>query len=344
MPGASWWVGSTGGGVASRGALGLAALLPRAEPLGIATPFDLASLTKPLATALLLVLLEQEGRVDLAEPIALRAPELRGSRWQDASLLALATHRSGLPAWAPLYLEADAPAALARSIACLEPAVEPGRVLYSDLGYLLLGIVIARAAGEGLDAAFDRRIAGPLGLERTGFATDRARFRDAAATEQGNRFEEALAGARGGQHPWRTHVLRGEVHDQNAAAQGGVAGHAGLFGPVEEVATIAREVVRPARLALSPRARARLVDVRAGGRSVGWCGAGWAAAARGILPDLAPGHTGFTGVSIWLDPPADRIFVLLTNRVHPSVSAREFALVRRGFHRIAARLLRGAVS
>jgi CubicO group peptidase (beta-lactamase class C family) len=220
--------------------------------------------------------------------------------------------------------------------------VEPGRVLYSDLGYVLLGIVVARAAGENLDVAFGRRIAAPLGLERTGFATDRLRFHDAAATEQGNRFERELAGPAGAHHPWRTHVLRGEVHDQNAAALGGVAGHAGLFGPVDEVMAIAREIVRPARLALAPRARARLLDVGAGtdGRSVGFIGAGWAAAGRGILPATAPGHTGFTGTSVWLDPPSGRVFVLLTNRVHPGVCPeREFALVRRGFHRIARRVV-----
>jgi CubicO group peptidase (beta-lactamase class C family) len=341
MPGAAWCVASIARREpASRGALGLAALLPQAEPLEIVTPFDLASLTKPLATALLLVLLEQERRLDLDDPAARHLPELAGSPWAGTSLLSLAVHTSGLPAWEPLYL---AGRDVVRSIAGRSPAAEPGRTLYSDLGYMLLGEVVARVAGESLDAAFRRRIAAPLGLLRTGFARDPRAFADAAATESDSVFERRMAGRAGEGHPWRIGVLRGEVHDGNASWLGGVAGHAGLFGPLDEVSALARELLEPERLDLAPRARDRLLATAPGadGRTVGFVAAGRSAAARGILPASAPGHTGFTGTSVWLDPPSGRLFVLLTNRVHPRVSPREFALVRRGFHRIASRLLAG---
>jgi CubicO group peptidase (beta-lactamase class C family) len=129
------------------------------------------------------------------------------------------------------------------------------------------------------------------------------------------------------------------VHDGNARAIGGVAGHAGLFGPVEEIARLAGEILRPERLPLDVRARSRLLTetLPGGGRTAGLVLAGHSAAARGVLRHRAPGHTGFTGTSIWLDPEGRAIYVLLTNRVHPVVPTQAFQTLRRGFHRIALR-------
>jgi CubicO group peptidase (beta-lactamase class C family) len=135
-------------------------------------------------------------------------------------------------------------------------------------------------------------------------------------------------------------VIRGTVHDANAFALGGVAGHAGLFGTVADVAVLAREILTPERLALTAPGRARLLgmgNAAGGDRTVGWARARAARAARGILPDFAPGHTGFTGTSLWLDPTAHAFYLLLTNRVHPQVAATGFDTVRRAFHRAALR-------
>jgi CubicO group peptidase (beta-lactamase class C family) len=341
-PGAAWWVEGPAGEI-ERGACGSAALEPWAEPLVEQTPFDLASLTKPLCTALLLVLLEQERALDLEAPAEDYLDPWRQSAFGSRSLLDLARHSAGLPAWRPLYLRERSLDGYLESIAAERPATSPGTVLYSDLGYIALGAVLERVSGSSLDRLFAHRVAAPLGLSGTGFATDAAEFAHAAATERGNEYERALAGEEGEGYAWPTEILRGLAHDGNARAIGGVAGHAGLFGPLEEVATIVREILRPERLPLSPGARRRLLEPpdAAVGRSVGLVTAAASGAARGVLVDDAPGHTGFTGTSLWLDPAAGAAFILLTNRVHPVVPAESFQYLRRGFHRLAVAMVRG---
>jgi len=325
MPGAVWWVEGPNGPL-SRGALGHATTLPAPERARISTPYDLASLTKMLVTAPLLVLMDQDGVLSLDAPVGGFVPELSGSDYAEASLRELASHTARLPAWSPLYVGAGSMEGYVRKIADLPPAVRPGATLYSDLGFILLGAVIERVSGIGLDPLFAKRIALPLGLRRTGYAGVPELFADAAATELGNGYERNLAGDPRASHDWRTQLLRGEVHDANAHGLGGVAGHAGLFGVAEEVAKIARAFLR-------------LIPVPGTeGRTVGLVVAAHSTAARGALPDTAVGHTGFTGTSLWLDPSAGRIFLLLTNRVHPTVEERDFQTVRREFHRVAASL------
>jgi CubicO group peptidase (beta-lactamase class C family) len=337
FPGAAWWLES--GGRATWGVTGDAALEPVRIPLVAGMPFDLASLTKPLATALLLVLLEQDRAFDLDEPVACVVDELAGTPWERTTPLELATHRSGLPAWKPLYLEAASRSGYLRALRAVPRVVEPGRTVYSDLGYIVLGAWIERVAGASLGELFARMVAGPLGLTRAGFPAPDRRFDDAAATERANDYERRLVGEAGADHAWRSRIVPGEVHDANAHALGGVAGHAGLFATIEEVAALAREILAPVSLALGDRARRRLVEPAAGSveRTVGFVLARASRAARGILDDEAPGHTGFTGTSLWLDVSRGRFYVLLSHRVHPRVGPRDFQLVRRGFHRIGRR-------
>jgi CubicO group peptidase (beta-lactamase class C family) len=329
MPGAVWWVRS-GPRTLSRGATGDAAL---------GRPYDLASLTKPLATGLLLALLEQEGSLGLDEPAAARLGELRGSPYGERSLLDLAAHTAGLPAWRPIYLTASSPETYLERIAAEPPAASPGVTLYSDLGYIALGILLERVTGVRLSGLFEERIAAPLGLADCGFAVDAKRFRHAAPTERGNEHERGLAGAEGATHAWRREIPPGQVHDANAHALGGAAGHAGLFGTAEDVVRVTGAMAEGDALGLAGPARRRLLSeaVSGSGRTVGMVLGGHSRAARGILPDDAPGHTGFTGTSLWYDPRRRRISVLLTNRVHPRVQGRDFQLLRRAFHRLAAR-------
>ena len=335
-PGAAWWV-ARGDAIVDSGTLGHATTLPAPEPLAENTLFDLASLTKPLGTATLLVLAEQDGQLDLAAPVGEYLVELSGSAWRETTLLALATHTSGLPPWKPLCVEAGSMDGYLRSIAGTPRAVAPGVALYSDLGYILLGEVLVRVSGQTLAQLFRRRIAEPLGLRQTGFVESPGSLPAAAATEQGNSYERGLAGPAGATYAWRTELIRGEVHDANAHGLGGVAGHAGLFAPIEELARLGGELLRPRRLPLGVAGRARLFCPAPGreGRTVGFVTANHSAAAAGILPGECPGHTGFTGTSLWLDPSREGLFILLTNRVHPRVSHRNFQLVRRGFHRLA---------
>ena len=337
MPGASWWVEGPAG-VSSAGYLGDAVRVPVREPVGEGTPYDLASLTKVLATALLSVLLEEEGRIDLDTPARDLVDEFTRSPYHDATLLDLSTHRTGLPAWRPLYLHESTLDGYVRRIVREPPAAARGTTLYSDLGYIALGAALERAAGEPLDRLFASRVAFPLASMTLAFAPRGRSMEHAAATEIGNHHERLMVGSEGEGYSWRSGLIRGTVHDGNAWGLGGVAGHAGLFGSAAEVAGVAREMLWPERLRLGARARARLltsVEGR-GSRAVGFQLARDSESVRGVLPDGAVGHLGFTGTSIWLDGEHEKLYVLLTNRVHPSVPPEEFLPVRRDFHRLAS--------
>ncbi len=336
MPSAAWWIEARGR-VASRGALGSAALEPVRALATEATPYDLASLTKPLVTALLLAKLEDDGIVEAATGVERWLEETRGTPLGAVSLLDLARHESGLPAWRPIYLFAHDRSSYLACIAREARRERHGETQYSDLGYIVLGAALERAAGAALDVLFERRVARPLGLAHCGFAVAGRSFEDAAATERGNGYEYELAGSPSMEHAWRTRMLRGQVHDGNAWGLGGTAGHAGLFATVDDVATLGREVLGPGVLGLGRKTRERMLAApRPGARTAGFVPAEQSQAARGILPPATPGHTGFTGVSVWLDPATQGIYVLLTNRVHPSVPSRNFQWLRRAFHRLAS--------
>ena len=332
MPAAQWWVGGPDG-PASTGALG--------GEVTEGTPFDLASLTKPLVTSLLAILLEREGRLPLASTLGSLFPELRATPYGPATLRDVACHRAGFPAWRALYLEGVTREDYVRAIAGTPPDVASGTTLYSDLGYLLLGFAVERAGGAALDRLFEERVARPLGLSRCGFPGRSDRFRDAAPTERGNAYERHLASAEDDDPRFRRDLIRGTVHDGNAWGLGGVAGHAGLFGTATDVARIALAILEPPRFG-RPRGvfEAMLAPPAGnGGRTLGFLTAASTESVRGILAADAVGHFGFTGTSLWIEPRALRVYVLLTNRVHPAVPTADFVPTRRAFHAAAASLL-----
>lgn len=340
MPGASWWVGDAAGAIAW-GFTGSAAVEPRAVPLLPDTPFDLASLTKPLVTALLALLLERDGRLSLDTPLGSAFPELASGPFARSSLRDAAAHRAGFPPWVPLSMAGCTRDAYLRRIAACEPRTDRGETLYSDLGYVLLGFAIEDAAGQSLDELFAKRVVSPLGLRRCGFPGTSPSFADAAATERGGYYERDLAGAEARPDGFRAVIKRGEVHDGNAWGLGGIAGHAGLFAVAEDVAAIALAICDPSRLGVPPSAlEAMLLPAgeRAGSRTIGFLLARDAESAGGLLPDEAAGHSGFTGTSLWIDRRRPRVYVLLTNRVHPSVPKEPFTATRRSFHAAAAAL------
>lgn len=339
-PGATWWIGDAGGAIAT-GAAGHAAIEPDRIPLTTDVPFDLASLTKPLATALLATILDRERRLSLATPLGAVFPELRASPFGRQTLEDAATHRAGFPAWTALYLAGTTRDAYVNAIASFARHGEPGETLYSDLGYILLGFAVEQAAGAALDRLFAERVAGPLGLARCGFAARMGVFGDAAATERGNVYERARAGPAADGDRFRREIPRGQVNDGNAWGLGGIAGNAGLFGAAADVAAIALAILDPPRIGLpagSLDPMLRPVAEGEGARTVGFLRAGDAESVRGILPDDAVGHLGFTGTSLWIDATRPRVYVLLTNRVHPKVPQVPFTGTRRGFHRVAASL------
>lgn len=337
IPGGAWWVGRADGSCESRGAAGVAVALPESEPLQDATPFDLASLTKPMATAVLALLLEQDGILDLSAPLDGVLEEAAGTPFAAATVEDLGRHRAGFAAWRPVYLRGRSRADYLSAILRSDPAILRGSTLYSDLSYLVLGFVLERLTGSSLDALFEARIARPCGLGRCGYATGSRSFSDAAATERGNAYERRLAGKEGVGFAFREHLLRGEVHDGNAWGLGGVAGNSGLFGTVADVVTLASLWLDGSPVGLGDPARRKLL-LRGRGedaRTFGLHPASVSDTMRGVLAEGAVGHMGFTGTSAWVEPEDGTIFVLLTNRVHPTVPDAPFLPFRREFHRLA---------
>lgn len=309
---------------------GHAAIEPKPEPLSVGTPFDLASLTKPLAAGALVRIALSQG-LSLADPPGRFFPAWKKTRHEGITLETLLTHTSGLPAWYPLYARGEGAAAYRRSLAEIEPRNPPGSVVtYSDLGFLLLGEVLETFFAQPFDRAFGGLVAGPAG---SGACFPPAALPSAAATERGDQTEREMAAALGISYAgFRDGVVKGEVHDGNAWRRGGVAGHAGLFGAVEDVWRLAREWLDPALAEFTGDRTPRLSEAR----GLAWQGKRGARSAVEEFSERAFGHTGFTGTSLWIDPPRDRVYVLLTNRIHPEAKKEDFNLVRRRFHAFAS--------
>jgi CubicO group peptidase (beta-lactamase class C family) len=325
-------------------AAGDAVVGPRRVPMRPSTIFDLASLTKPLATAASILHLWAGRRIDVGARVADYLPAFAQAGKETATISHLMAHSSGLPAWQMLYLPGPPGTPEARQPACrtIDDAViricatraeaRPGaRDAYSDLGFIALGHLVRALGGMGLDAYARRHIFLPLGMRDTRFVPPRAWRPRIAATEYGNAFERARAAEqhRGRRFPWRARLLRGEVHDGNAwYAGGGVAGHAGLFGTAADLGRFGRMALNGGSLD-GVRVLPRSVVAEALGdhspvRSEVRRGLGWVVKRRSgyggrRASPSAFGHTGFTGTSILADPERDAVIVLLTNRVHPVV-------------------------
>jgi CubicO group peptidase (beta-lactamase class C family) len=296
------------------------------------TIYDLASLTKVLATAAL-------ARIALPESaswerrIGEYLPDFKRTRFEEMRIWHLAAHVSGLPAWKPLYASGLGARQYRRTLAGLEPEAGPGQVVvYSDLGTLIFGEVLETVLSEPIDRAFGREIAGPAGAAaRFGPIAEVAQV---APTELGNRYEaslcEKLGVAFGG---FRTEMICGEVHDGNAYYRGGVAAHAGLFGTAEDVWRLARPWLDSAG-AFGDDWTADLPE----SRGLFWQRKRGAGSAIEAFSESSLGHTGFTGTSLWIDRERGRIHVLLTNRVHPEVRPIDFNPVRQRFHEVAVGL------
>ncbi|MGE5837956.1 MAG: serine hydrolase domain-containing protein [Acidobacteriota bacterium] len=291
---------------------------PSCEPTTI---FDLASLTKVIATTSIAMRLVARKTIELDAPAAPFVPEFtRGDRGS-ISIRHLLTHSSGLPAHARLWETASGRDAFARAIAELRLERLPGaQSVYSDPGFMLLGFALEHAARTTLDEMF-QPLAGELGD---------IWFRPAAA------LLDRIAPTE--QDPWRGRLLRGEVHDENAAALGGVAAHAGLFGTAAAVGTFARLVLRTFRESTplgSPelmREFATRSRVPNSSRALGWDTMLPTSSCGTRLSPTAIGHTGFTGTSLWIDVERDLYVVFLTNRVHPTRDNNALAGLRPKVH------------
>ena len=289
------------------------------------TPFDLASLTKVLATTLCAMQCVDRGALRLDDRVSAHLPEWAAVDRQSVTVEDLLTHCAGLPDWLPFFRTLRGTGAITEAIAGTPLAYPPRAAsLYSDLGFILLGRLLERLRSRPLDDQF-RGLTQALAIDDAlGFRPARSKTPVIAPTER---------------DPWRGRLLTGEVHDENAWAMGGVAGHAGLFGTAEAVGVIARHLLqildgRSGLFARETTARfaSRRTDIPGSSRGCGWDTMLPTSSCGGRMSGRAFGHTGFTGTSLWLDPDQGRYAVLLTNRVHPTRSNDAIQRVRPAFH------------
>ena len=317
--------------------LGRRALEPVIEPLENDTLYDLASLTKPLVTAFLVLHLIEKGALDLDTAVQRLFPALPAGM----TIRHLLTHTSGLPAWYPFYLTGDD---CIDQITRLPLESRPGtRVNYSCPGYILLYHVVNHVAGTAFADLARRVILQPLGLRRTFFKVPENLVQETAPTEVGNGYERALAERQhpeaAASFPWRTNVIRGETHDANSHWMGGTAGNAGLFSTLGDLYTLSREFFPDRTTLLRPETAGLFwkneTPFKAAHRTAGFkmnsslITSGGRALARDAI-----GHSGFTGTSIWLEPRTRAVFIILSNRIHPHHRGHNFNRIRRRLHRL----------
>ncbi len=331
-------------------ALGNAVREPETHAASMETIYDLASLTKPLVTGLLCARLVQLGELALDSSIANYLLEFDRPDKNLITIRQLLTHTSGLPAWRPLYITAQgiqdgAIAAIANQPLAYEPGAQ---VLYSDLGFIVLGFLLNRLTGMTLDHLAQHQVFNELHLQRTFFNPVQAIRSGIAACESGNRYERdmcELDPELSSYSGWRTGAIWGEVHDGNASFLGGVAGHAGLFSTAGETLRLANQFVDTLSELLSKdTCELFRMNMTAGlneARSFAWQLAATKDSTAGpALPPDAFGHTGFTGTSCWVDAPSERVYLLLTNRTHArTLPFANINAVRRQFHTLAAAAL-----
>lgn len=308
IPGAVILVGHQGK-VVYRGAFGFRAQQPEKVPMTVDTVFDLASLTKAVATTTAVLQLVERGRLELDAPAARYWPAFGANGKARITVRELLTHYSGLRPDLDLKTDWSGYRTALGKIIAEKPVLPPGAgYWYSDINFEVLGELVRRVAGQPLDAYCAQHIFRPLGMQDTGFKPVR---RDRIAPTELRHGE----------------LHRGEVHDPTAFRMGGVAGHAGLFGSADDLAVFAQMLldggsVHGARI-LSPRIIERMSVPQSPAGKARLRGLGWdlmapfAADRAGLPPVGAYGHTGFTGTSIWIDPVSDAYVIILTNRVHP---------------------------
>ena len=320
---------------------------PASEPVRPDTIYDLASLTKILATTVQVMIFREQGALSLDDPLERWWFDTVPEDKRGLTVRHLLSHASGMTAWIPLFQQLDGfpsgerRSAAARIILDTPLEIRPGRrAVYSDLNFILLGLILEMIGQDRQDALFDRLIAGPLELARTGYRSPDFAWpqpiHEIAPTED---------------LPRRGGVIRGVVHDDNAAALSGVAGHAGLFGTAGDIWILFHSL----RAAFRSETEAGLVKAEAlrlfWNRSHLTPGSTWAlgfdtpsesgSSAGRFFSTLSVGHLGFTGTSLWYDPERDLTVILLTNRVHPTADNTAIRRFRPYMHDLVVKAVYG---
>ncbi len=298
---------------------------PSSPAVTVTTVFDLASVSKVVATTTMAMILYQRGLIDLEAPVASIVPEFSGSdtRRGEVTVRMLLAHSSGLPAYEKLFLKATTRDELLAAAFATPLTADPGtRAEYSDIGFIILAIALERVADESLDRFCQREIFGPLGMRHTAFNPPAAWRASIPPTAD--------------DHTFRKRIIQGEVQDENASVLGGVAGHAGLFATAEDLATFAHvllqggaPLVRPETLAFFTR---RETTPEGTSRALGWDTPSSPSQSGKYFSARSFGHLGYTGTSLWIDPERGLSITLLTNRTWPDCDNKAIKDVRPAFH------------
>ncbi|MDZ7290563.1 MAG: serine hydrolase [candidate division KSB1 bacterium] len=306
------------------------------RPMPLDAIFDLASVTKAVATTTCCMLLYERGLLDLDAPVQKFLPEFLGPGKEKVTIRHLLTHSSGLAAFRRYFADHHAPGEIITTI-LNEPLENPPgtKMVYSDLGIILLGKIIEKVSGQPLEVFCRSQIFEPLKMNETFYNPPPALLPRIVPTE----FD-----------PWRGRVVHGQVHDENAFALGGVSGHAGLFSTARDLATFLQmllnmgayengRLLKPETVALFT-ARQNLVS--GSSRALGWDTADGTNSAGHLMSSRAFGHTGFTGTSVWVDPEKNLFVILLSNRVHPTRSNQRLVSFRARLHDAVMRAVEGS--
>ncbi len=321
-----------------RKAFGLRVVPPQSEKMTVDTIFDVASLTKVMATAPAIMVLVEEGKVALTDPVNNYLPRFSSGEEKDAVTVGhLLTHYSGLRPHFDLDEQWQGYETGIRKAEQEEPVVPPGQhFIYSDINYILLAEIVQEISGQFLDVFAAERIFRPLGMRDTRFFPDRSQLPRLAPTA--NR---------------EGRMLRGQVHDPTAHKMGGRAGHAGLFSTVDDTATFAQMILnggthRLARI-LSPLTILAMTTPQSPPGKPDWRGFGFDirspfSTSRGdLFPVGSFGHTGFTGTSLWIDPFSQTVVILFTNRLHPDGQGNVVSLRKRVASVVASALIEAPI-
>ena len=306
-------------------ALGRFTYDPGSPQVTTASLFDLASLTKVIATTAAAMILYERGLLDLEAPVTAIVPEFADDdpHRREITLRMLLAHSSGLPAYEKLFLHAKNREALLQAAFATPLAAAPGaHAEYSDIGFIILGIALERLADESLDAFCQREIFGPLGMTHTTFNPAIALKDSIPPTADDRTF--------------RHRIIQGEVQDENASVLGGIAGHAGLFSTAEDPAIFAHAmlngghpILRPSTVELFSR---RESAPEGTSRALGWDTPSAPSQSGKYFSSRSFGHLGYTGTSLWIDPDRQLSITLLTNRTWPDCQNQAIKQVRPAFY------------
>ena len=298
---------------------------PDSQKVAAGTVFDLASVTKVVATTTMAMGLYERGLLDLNAHVVGVVPEFARNepRCSEVTFRMLLAHSSGLPAYEKLFLRGPLREGLLESAFAVRLTADPGiRAEYSDIGFIILGVALERLADEPLDSFCQREIFGPLGMSHTTFKP--------AATQR-NSIPPTVD-----DWTFRNRIVQGEVHDENASALGGVAGHAGVFSNAEDLAIFAQAMLNGGAPILRPET-IQLFTQREStppgtSRALGWDKPSAPSQSGKYFSPRSYGHLGYTGTSLWIDPERQLSVTLLTNRTWPDRASQAIKEVRPRFH------------